>query len=96
MYSIVLETEEFIEKQCTFDSLNRAQEMFTFLENNVDENRFRLFLVEHTEDEDPTDLIEENRGILDVYRELPSIVEDTIIDGVRESFKPLGMRGKTL
>lgn len=94
MYSIVLETEEFIEKQCSFESLDRAKRMFTFLENNVDENGFRLFLVEHTKDEDPTDLIEENRGILDVYTEMPSSVEDTIIEGIRESFKPLGMRGK--
>lgn len=94
MYSIVLETEEFIEKQCSDNSLDMAKRMFTFLENNVDENGFRLFLVEHTEDEDPTDLIEEGKGILDVYTEMPSSVEDAIIDGIKESFKPLGMRGK--
>lgn len=94
MYSIVLETSEFIEKQCSFQFLERAKGMFSLMKDNVDENGFRLFLVEHTKDEDPTDLIEENRGILDVYQQLPSSLEDTIVEEIRKSFKPLGMRGK--
>lgn len=94
MYSIILETPEFIEKQCSFPILDSAHRMFTFLQSNTDESDFTLFLIKHTKDEDPTDVLEEGRGIIDYYQELSEISKDIIIEEIRKLFKPLGMRGK--
>lgn len=103
MYSIVLETPEFIEKQYSYTSLDRAQKMFELAQEDTDESDFTLYLVEHNEGDDPTDLIEEGKGILGRYS-VSSISEEPetdvkitpseIIKEVRIAFKPLGMRGK--
>ena len=99
MYSIVLDTPEFMEKQCSFKSLDRAQKMFSLMKEDTDEADFTLYIVEHNEEEDPTDLIEEGRGILSYYSETNNseTKEPTpfdIIKEVKKSFKPLGMRGQ--
>ena len=106
MYSILLETPEFIEKQYSYTSLERAQKMFELAQEDTDESDFTLYLVEHNEGDDPTDLIEEGKGILGRYS-VSSISEEhnepeidvkitpsEIIKEVRIAFKPLGMRGK--
>jgi hypothetical protein len=97
MYSIVLETPEFIEKQCSFKTLDRAQKMFSLMKEDTEEADFTLYIVEHNEEEDPTDLIEEDRGIITRYSEANYDKEPTpfdIIKEVKKSFKPLGMRGQ--
>jgi hypothetical protein len=67
MYSIVLDTPEFMEKQYSCTSLDRAQKMFALAQEDTDESDFTLYLVEHNEDDDPTDLIEEGKGIIGRY-----------------------------
>jgi hypothetical protein len=67
MYSIVLDTPEFMEKQYSCTSLDRAMKMFSLMKEDTEEADFVLYLVEHNDDEDPTDLIEEGKGIIGRY-----------------------------
>lgn len=67
------------------------------MKEDTDETDFTLYIVEHDEDEDPTDVLEEGRGIIGYYSETNTTKELTpfeIIQEVKKSFKPLGMRGQ--
>jgi hypothetical protein len=73
--------------------------MFDLMKEDTDESDFTLYLVEHNEDEDPTDLIEEDRGILNFYNESDNSETKgpapfDITKEVKKSFKSLGMRGQ--
>lgn len=68
LYSIILDTPEFIEKEYTTSNLERAKGMFELMHEDTDEPDYSLYLVEHTEDDDPVDLLEEDKGVISMLR----------------------------
>ena len=68
LYSIILDTPEFIEKEYTTSDLERAKRMFELMHEDEDEPDYSLYLVEHTEDDDPIDLLEEDKGVISMLR----------------------------